>query len=101
MASRISLHSKLKELLGSENVYYKTPESRKMQYTAIVYSKSKIESTHANDTKYINRNRYQVIVISKRPDDPVVQKLLELPYCYYDRSYIADNLYHDSLILYY
>ena len=101
MASRIELQSKLEELLGSRNVYYQAPESEKMGYTAIVYSKDKIKITHANNAVYSKRNRYSLIVISKKPDDPVIDKLLEMPYCSYDRQYKSDNLYHDVLTLYY
>lgn len=101
MAERLDLQSLLEELLGSRNVYYKPPESIKMQYPAIRYSKKKIESVHANDSKYLMRDCYELIVISRTPDHPVIKKLLELPYCSYDRPYIADNLYHDVLTIYY
>lgn len=101
MANRLDIQSLLEELLGSRNVYYKPPESIKMQYPAIRYSKKKIESVHANDSKYLMRDCYELIVISRTPDHPVIKKLLELPYCSYDRPYVADNLYHDVLTIYY
>lgn len=101
MASRLELQSKLEALLGSRNVYYQVPESDKMEYPAIVYSKEDIKTTHANDAVYSKKNRYSLIVISKKPDDPVIDKLLEIPYCSYDRSYKSDNLNHDVLTLYY
>lgn len=101
MANRLDLQSLLEELLGSRNVYYTPPESIKMQYPAIRYSKKKIESVHANDSKYLMRDCYELIVISRTPDHPVIKKLLELPYCSYDRPYVADNLYHDVLTIYY
>ena len=101
MANRLDIQSLLEELLGSRNVYYKPPESIKMQYPAIRYSKKKIESVHANDSKYLMRDCYELIVISRTPDHPVITKLLELPYCSYDRPYVADNLYHDVLTIYY
>lgn len=101
MASRVDLQNKLVEILGSKQVYYQPPASTKIEYTAIVYSRSNIESRYANDAKYSMKNKYELIVISKRPDDPVIIKLLELPYCSHDRQYKSDNLYHDSLTLYY
>lgn len=101
MADRLDLQSLLEELLDSRNVYYQPPESVKMQYDAIRYSKKNITSTYANDRKYSMRDCYELIVISKLPDNPVIKKLLELPYCSYDRHYIADNLNHDVLIIYY
>ena len=101
MTSRESLHEMLKEMLGSSNVYYQPPESEKMKYPAIRYSKSNIESKYANDAKYSMMDRYEITVISKLPDHPVIKKLFMLPYCSYDRQYVADNLNHDVLTLYY
>ena len=101
MADRLELHSLLEEMLGSKNVYYKPPESTKMQYDAIRYNKKNIVSTYANDAKYSMRDCYEIIVISRRPDHPVIKKLLTLPYCSYDRHYVADNLNHDVLTIYY
>lgn len=101
MGERIDLQSLLEELLESRNVYYQPPESIKMQYDAIRYSKKNIESTYANDRKYSMRDCYELIVIAKLPDHPVIKKLLELPYCSYDRHYVADNLNHDVLTIYY
>lgn len=101
MANRLDLQSLLEELLGSRNVYYTPPESIKMQYPAIRYSKKKIESVHADDSNYLMRDCYELIVISRTPDHPVIKRLLALPYCSYDRPYVADNLYHDVLTIYY
>ena len=100
MADRLELHSIFQELLGSSNVYYQPPESIKMQYDAIRYSKKTIDSKYANDRKYSMIDCYEVIVISRLPDNPVIKKLLSLPYCSYDRHYVADNLHHDVLTIY-
>ena len=101
MADRLDLQGLLEELLESRNVYYQPPESIKMQYPAIRYSKKSIQSVYANNSKYLMRDCYELIVISRSPDHPVIKKLLALPYCSYDRPYIADNLYHDVLTIYY
>ena len=101
MADRLDLQSLLEELLESRNVYYQSPESVKMQYPAIRYKKKTIVPKYANDGKYSLLDCYELIVISKSSDEPVIKKLLSLPYCSYDRPYIADNLYHDVLTIYY
>ena len=101
MPNRLDLQSLLEDMLGSKNVYYQPPESIKMQYDAIRYSKKTIRPTSANDGKYSMRDCYELIVIAKRPDNPVIKKLLALPYCSYDRHYVADNLNHDVLTIYY
>lgn len=101
MADRIQLQSKLEELLGSKSVYYQPPESLKMEYPAIRYSKKRIESRFANNATYSKLTCYELIVIDRKPDNPVIDKLLNLPYCSYDRPYKAENLNHDVLTLYY
>ena len=100
MASRIDLQSKLEELLGSRNVYYNPPENLRMEYECIRYSKTRIEGRFANDAAYSLLNCYELIVIARKPDNPVIMKLLQLPYCSYDRHYTSDNLSHDVLTLY-
>ena len=100
MASRLELQEKLEELLGSKSVYYQPPESVKMEYPAIRYSKSRIDVKRADNSIYSKNIRYELIVIDRKPDNPVIDKLLELPYCSYDRGYNADNLNHDVLTIY-
>lgn len=95
------MQSKLEELLDSRNVYYQPPSSVKMSYPAIKYTKTNIQSDYADDRSYQLRTRYELIVIDKKPDNPVIEKLLALPYCSYDRHYASDNLNHDVLTLYY
>ena len=101
MASRLELQKKLEELLGSKNVYYQPPETVKMAYPAIRYSKGRIETRKAGDSTYSKNTRYEIIVIDNRPDNPVIDKLLDLPYCSYDRHYKSDNFNHDVLTLYF
>lgn len=101
MSRRLELQTTLEELLGSKNVYYQPPESVKMSYPAIVYSKTSITGTKADNTNYLKRNRYEIVVIAKLPDSAVIDKILDLPYSSYDRCYKSDNLYHDTIRLYF
>ena len=101
MASRLELQSKFEELLNSKNVYYNPPESKKMEYDAIRYIKKDIDSRYANDAAYSLLDCYEITVIARKPDHPIIKELMRLPYCSYDRHYISDNLYHDVLTLYY
>lgn len=100
MASRLELHEELVERFGSTNVYYQPPANIIMQYPAIRYNKAKIETVSAGDKLYMKNTRYEVIVISRSSDHPVIDKLLELPHCVHDRTYISENLYHDLFTLY-
>lgn len=73
-----------------------------MEYPAIKYTREHISiSSATNSQDYINNNKYLLTVISRKPDNPVIDKLLTLPYCRYDRHYVADNLHHDILTIYY
>lgn len=101
MASRLALQTKLEELLGSRHVYYQPPESLKMEYPAIRYSKNDIRVDRANNNSYSIIDSYKIIVIDKKPDNAVIKKILELPYSSYDRHYVSDNLNHDVINLYF
>ena len=100
MSSRTDLQNKLEVLLESRNVYYQPPATVMMNYPAIVYSRKRIESKFANDAKYSKMNCYELIVIDRKPDNPVIDKLLDLPYSSFDRHYESDNLHHDVITLY-
>ena len=101
MGTRLELQNKLEELLGCKHVYYQAPESVKMEYPAIRYSRSRIDLNRADDTAYLKHKRYELVVISRKPDEPVIEQLLGLPYCSFGTSYKVDNLYHDTLVLYF
>ena len=98
---RLNLQAKLEELLGSKHVYYNPPENLKMEYPAIRYSKSDEEDIYANNIKYLSMSVYDLVVIDKKPDNPVIKKLLELPYSEFDRHYVADGLNHDIIRIFY
>lgn len=99
--SRVSLHEKLEELLGSEAVYYQPPASVKLSYPAIIYTRNRIQNRHANNEVYGQNISYTVTVIDRNPDSEIVQKVSLLPMCVHDRHYVAENLNHDVFTLYY
>lgn len=101
MSTRLELHEILCDCLGSRSVYFQPPESIKMQYPAIVYSRDDIENEHANNGVYMQSAAYNIIVIDADPDSEVVTKVSQLPMCTFDRHYAADNLNHDSFTLYF
>lgn len=101
METRLELHEKLCDILGSRNVYFQPPESIKMKYPAIVYKRDNIRNYKANNGVYRQKTVYQVTVIDKDPDSEVVYKLSVMPYCQFNRHYTADNLNHDIFQIYY
>ena len=46
---RTDLHEILKEILGSDNVYFQPPESYKMEYPCIVYERSALTTRFADN----------------------------------------------------
>lgn len=101
MSSRLDLHELLCTALGSRNVYFQPPESLKMQYPAIVYSRSDIDNGFADDGVYKQLYAYTVTVIDKNPDSAIVGNISRFPSCRFDRHFTADNLNHDTFKLYY
>ncbi len=101
MNNRLKLHELLCETLGSRQVYFQPPESVKMKYPAIVYSRNRIDNEHADDDVYMQSPSYSVTVIDKNPDSEIVENISLLPRCRFDRHYISDNLNHDTFIIYY
>lgn len=101
MATRLDLQATLENLLGSKEVYYRTPQSKGMKYPAIKYKKVQPDIKRADDITYLSMQCYEIIVMTNAPDHPVIDELLKLPYCSWDRWYAADGLNHDVLTLYY
>ena len=99
--TRAELHEVLCELIGNRNVYFQPPSTVQMKYPCLVYSLNDVDARHADDVKYLTMKRYSVVAISKNPDQDIYGKLLELPYTSFDRSYVADNLNHWVITLYY
>lgn len=100
MASQLTLHEKLKSILGNDNVYYNPPESYRLNYPCIRYKLDDIDRVGANNKGYALFHRYLVTLIDYEPDSPVRDKLLELPASSFVRSYKADNLEHYAINIY-
>lgn len=98
---REELQDILETILGSSNVYFQPPETVKMTYPCIVYSRSSGDTQFAGDKPYSFRILYQVIVIDKDPDSVYILRLASLPECVFDRHYTVNNLNHDVFNLYY
>lgn len=102
MRPRIEFAQQLKDILGSDNVYFQPPASFEMKYPCIVYERDRKPAWLANNKNYVWHNRYQVTVIGKDPDTTIPDKLLEyFPLCEFNRHYAVDNLNHDVLFIHY
>lgn len=92
---RILLGSKLKTLIGNENVYFQPPSNISLEYPCIVYSRKTMNSRSANNKKYKRFVGYSVTHISKNPTSETVQKLHELDNSFFERAFVANGLNHD------
>lgn len=101
MDSRLTLQDKLEEILGSKNVYFQPPESLKLNYPAIVYKRSNLSNTFANDNVYSQSCFYEITIIDRKPDSNITKKISRLPKTKFDRSFTSNNLNHDVLTIYY
>ena len=97
---RMKLHETLIEILGSEHVYFQPPETVKLEYPCIVYSRRSGNTAHANDHPYRYTQTYDVTIIDRDPDSKLPEKLATtITGARYDRHYTADNLHHDSFYI--
>lgn len=100
MNNRLQLHNLLLSI-GGPNVYFQAPGENFIKYPAIKYSLNKINNDHANNSVYHQDTSYQIIVMSKNPDEPIVGNVSTLPKCSFERYYVKDNIHHTVFNLYY
>lgn len=101
MADRLELHSALKEILDSSNVYFQPPATVRMRYPAIVYNLEGGKEFDADNINYLFRRRYAVTVIDRDPDALWPEMMLrKFSYCNFERAYASDNLNHWQFSLY-
>ena len=52
------------------------------------------------NSMYKGTNRYNIVTIDADPDSTIYMRILEhFPMCSFDRSYVSDNMNHNSLTL--
>lgn len=101
MESRLELQQMLEKVLGTDgNVYFQPPENVELGYPAIIYERSGMQNDFADNRIYSKHVKYQVILLDYDPDSQYIDRLLELPFCSYDRHYYANNVNHDVFTIY-
>lgn len=98
---RIELQYIFENIMKNKNVYFQPPESLKINYPAIVYERSKIDTIYADDNPYVWNRKYQVTLIDKNPDSVYIKDILKLKKCKHIRHFTVDNLNHDVFEIYY
>ena len=100
MAQRLMLQSALEAILGSRNVYFQPPSGFQMQYPCIVYTLDNDFVARADNKIFHRRLRYSVTSIDWNPESATPDKLVELPYSSFERSFVADGLNHQVFNIY-
>lgn len=101
MGSRLELQTELETILGSRNVYFQPPETIKMAYPCIIYSRNSGDTQFANNKPYTFNIQYRILVVDKNPDSAIPDRIAQLPMCTFDRHYVTNNLNHDVFNIYY
>lgn len=94
MEKRLKLQAMLEEIANTRNVYFQPPESKAIEYPAIIYGLSSIVNNHADNLVYKQSKTYSLTVIDRDPDSELVDKISKLPTCRFDRHFTSDNLNH-------
>lgn len=76
------------------NVYFQKPSNTNMKYPAIIYSRTDIVATYANDNAYMRKYSYDVTVIDRNPDSKIAEELLNFRFCKFNRQFVSDGLNH-------
>lgn len=98
---RVELQRKLEAICNVKKVYFQPPATVKLVYPCIIYSLSRPKNLSGDNTHYIWRPQYTVMVIDPNPDSQIYLDILEsFNHVSFERCYASDNLYHYILNLY-
>lgn len=99
---RLEFDAKIREVLGSNNVYFQPPETMKMSYPCIIYFKNNLPLTHANNGIYKQKQGYTLTYVDKDPDSEMPNTILHaFRYCRIDSYYRSEGLNHTKFTIYY
>ena len=105
MDRQVEFQQILKGLMGTAtsvpDVFFQPPGNQTLTYPCIIYERSRGQTMHANNSMYSHLTSYTVKLITRNPKDPLIDKLIKLPKCSFDRPYKADNLNHYVYTIYY
>lgn len=97
----LSLQAVLEGILnGAGKVYFQPPANIQMVYPCVVFERYNTKTEFADNKPYTWNKRYQVTLIDKDPESVFFDKLIALPKCLHNRSFVADNLNHDVFNIY-
>lgn len=80
----------------SFTVYGVEPTNTSMVFPAVRFEKSDEEVVYADNLPYDITDAYLVTVIEDDPNTPVAKLVRQLPWCAFDRYYVAEQLHHTT-----
>nr|DAM29488.1 MAG TPA: tail completion protein [Caudoviricetes sp.] len=101
MGRRVELQKLLEEISNGAPVYFQAPNYVLKTVPTIVYELEDRNTRHADNIPYRHIKLYSVTVIYRNPDDPLPDKIANIPGCTTDRMFVTEGLYHQVFRLYY
>lgn len=84
------------------NVYFQPPDNLSKNYPAIEYELAPPSTQRADNKNYIEYQAYNVELITKDPDMPLIKKFPKLfLFCSFDRHFKEDNFNHYVYTVYF
>lgn len=100
--SRKELGKKLREILGTDNVYFQPPNNTKINYPCIIYNKERQKIGNSDDIHYLVFDKYEVLVIDRNSDSEIANNICSsFDYSRVERHFVKDNLNQTTLTIYY
>ena len=93
------LEARLQAASISAKVYLQPPSDDSMEYPCIIISRDVGNTKHADNVPYRHTPRYSLMAIDEEVSSTLYQFLAMLPTSIHNRSYPADNLYHDVFVI--
>lgn len=102
MATRLTLQQKLSDIFETSNVYFNPPETLKLNYPCVIYSRENGRSLRADNISYIFKLKYQIMYIGKdvNPEALIKKAMISFKTIEYDRHYFSNGLSYDVFNLY-
>lgn len=101
-SKRLELHKLLKTHSTIQNVYFSPIDSVSINYPAIVYSEMNRTDLYADNSVYLFKVSYTVVVIDRDPvfvTHTVDNLKVNFPYSTVKTTYIKNNLYHKVIVI--
>ena len=91
--TRTSLQSELESICGT-NVYFQPPETLTLKYPCVIYQIIDSPSVYADGIKYKQAIKFQIMYVTKKAVDDVVDKILRNPFFNFQRFFASAGLNH-------